>query len=137
MIGVCIDFLCWLITLRFILQPKFHLAAALYTVVFRDIHCTLLGCATITPNHPGFRIYLDSCCPSFLAQKFVFHSYSIKMDKAQDKELIEDPRFRTQAAGYPYNSPYKNDSHVRPQIPLSTSVNEREREKRGVGGGGE
>ena len=67
------------------------LATVRYTGIFRHIHCMPFGCATITPNHPGFRIYLDSRLPSFLAQKFVFHSYSIQMDKSRHKGLIEDP----------------------------------------------
>lgn len=77
-------------------NPSIHLPTAIllatvrYTGIFRHIHCMPLGCATITPNHPGFRIYLDSRLPS-VAQKFVFHSYSIQMDKSWDKGLIEDP----------------------------------------------
>lgn len=107
-------------------NPSIHfpaaisLATVLYKGIFRHIHCMRLGCATITPYHPGFRIYLDSRLPSFLAQKFVFHSYSIQMEKSRDKRLIEDPRLRTQAAGDPYNSPYNDDSQVRPQNALST-----------------
>ena len=51
-------------------NPSIHfptaisLATALYTGIFRHMHCMRLGCATITPNHTGFRIYLDSCRPS-------------------------------------------------------------------------
>ena len=41
-------------------------ATALYTGIFRHIHCMRFGFATITPNHPGFRIDLDSRLPSSL-----------------------------------------------------------------------
>ena len=71
------------------------------------------------PLSSGFQD-LPWLSPSFLAQKFVFHSYSIQMEKSRDKRLIEDPRLRTQAAGDPYNSPYNDDSQVRPQNALST-----------------
>lgn len=51
-------------------NPSIHfptaisLATVLYKGIFGHIHCMRLGCATITPYHPSFRIYLDSRLPS-------------------------------------------------------------------------
>ena len=66
------------------------LATALYTGIFRHIHCMRLGCATITPNHTGFRIYLDSCRPS-LPRNLYFTAIQSKWTNPGINGLLKTP----------------------------------------------